>query len=289
VYQANNTPQAMENPPEGSGVELRARQLERAQLMKAWMWSGLTFIGAYASGAASFYFFSLTDAGLFGVGSERSARLIGLGFGLLAVLLFVLAFVIAVMRRIRIIERRDERVREAVGDAAFDVLDARDWPGLARANSRQLSLYQQLAHRQARSSYRHSQIAISIGLTVLIVGAVAAIFVPTTIGKITTATLSAVGTILSGYISRTYLRVYERTLAQLNFYFRQPLITSYVFTAERLTEKMSQKKRDSEYSLVIRDLFGALSQGEESPNAKPQEPQGSSNSGSIRHRLAALR
>lgn len=193
MYQANNTPQAMENPPEGSGVELRARQLERAQLMKAWMWSGLTFIGAYASGAASFYFFSLTDSGLFGVGSERSARLIGLGFGLLAVLLFVLAFVIAVMRRIRIIERRDERVREAVGDAAFDVLDARDWPDLARANSRQLSLYQQLAHRQA------------------------------------------------------------------------------------------------EYSLVIRDLFGALSQGEESPNAKPQEPQGSSNSGSIRHRLAALR
>lgn len=250
------------------------------------------FIAAYAFGAGAFYFFSLNDPGILGISTRRSARLIGTGLGIMAVLLFFLALFIAIYRRIKMIEERDARLRKVVGEAFEDVVDARDTASLVKANGRQLSLYDQLARGQARSSYRMSQIAMGMALLVLVSGAVGAIFVHGTVPKITTATLSGIGTALSGYISGTYLRVYERTLAQLNYYFQQPLLTSYVFTAERLTEKISRRKRDDEYSLMIRDVFGAVTSpalesgnGDSLPAAR-QKPAGAS---SKRPRFPRLR
>lgn len=45
---------------------------------------------------------------------------------------------------------------------------------------------------------------------------------------------------LSGYLSRTYLRVYERTLVQLNQYYRQPLLNSYLLSAERILRDVNE-------------------------------------------------
>lgn len=72
--------------------------------------------------------------------------------------------------------------------------------------------------------------------------------------KLGIAGLTAVGAALSGYIARTYLRVYGRAQDQLNFYFREPLIMSYLLNAERLAEKLTGDRREEIYAEMVREI-----------------------------------
>ena len=129
---------------------------------------------------------------------------------------------------------------------------------LIDANRALLDKYQEPVRKQARTSYAYAQGAITVGLLVLLVGAgitVAASDTPTQVGI---AALTGVGTVLSGYIARTYLRVYEHAQQQLNFYFREPLVTSYLLTAERLAKELQGEQRDSAYSEMVTQIVGGV-------------------------------
>ena len=64
-----------------------------------------------------------------------------------------------------------------------------------------------------------------------------------------------IGGALSGFLSRTYIRVYERALQQLNQYFNQPLLNSYLLSAERIIGEMSVEARDCAYEAVLQRLL----------------------------------
>jgi hypothetical protein len=153
-------------------------------------------------------------------------------------------------RRLRAAAARAE-VEQAIDRIGSEV-DLRD---LLRVNRRQMEAYEVLTRRQAASSYRLSHLALAIGLAVVVTGSVWALRADETSTQVVAAALSTVAAAISGFIARTYLRIYERTLEQLNHYFEQPLVSSYVLTAERLIDKMGAEHRDGAYAKVVEELM----------------------------------
>jgi hypothetical protein len=129
---------------------------------------------------------------------------------------------------------------------------------LLETNRALLDDYQRPVRAQARSSYTLSQVAIIAGLLVLAAGIIVTLAAADESARIGIAALSALGAALSGYIARTFLRLYERAQDQLNFYFREPLVTSYLLAAERLAEKLEGDKREEAYSQMISEIVRAL-------------------------------
>jgi hypothetical protein len=129
---------------------------------------------------------------------------------------------------------------------------------LLEANRALLDEYQQPVRRQARTSYLAGQIAIFVGLGVLLLGVALTLAADNTAAQVGVAGLTAIGAALSGYIARTFLRVYERAQDQLNFYFREPLVTSYLLTAERLAEKLNGDRREEAHTEMIGEIFGIV-------------------------------
>ncbi|GAA2802949.1 hypothetical protein GCM10010441_29590 [Kitasatospora paracochleata] len=109
---------------------------------------------------------------------------------------------------------------------------------LLELNQKQIDAYHRIATGQADRSFRSSQWAMWIGLAVVVVCFAVGLKVPSGEAKIFIGAMGGVGTVLSGYLSRTYLQVYGQTLAQLNRYFEQPVLTGYYLTAERLAKDL---------------------------------------------------
>jgi len=170
---------------------------------------------------------------------------------------------------------RQERAAKAGVDEAIERLDEDfDLRGLLRLNRSQMAAYEALTRRQAASSYRLSHVALAVGLALMVGGAAAALFADGGATKAATAGLAAVAGTVSGFIARTYLRIYERTLLQLNYYFEQPLVSSYVLTAERLVNKMGEARRDEALDRIIERLLNRLDGGLDAAAAEPvREPR----------------
>jgi hypothetical protein len=158
---------------------------------------------------------------------------------------------------------RDEALPESEAELALRL----------SANRDVLNAYQEPVRARARTSYVFAQIATAVGLIVLLAGAVTMLWVNDSSVQLGVAGLTAIGTALSGYIARTFLRVYERAQEQLNFYFREPLVTSYLLTAERLTEKLEGEKRNQVYAEMVGEIVRALG-GDLSPTPGPDAPSG---------------
>jgi hypothetical protein len=161
--------------------------------------------------------------------------------------------------RLAFIERVEAEKRDALRAAqdARAPANEQDIVALVNANRALLDEYQAPVRRQARTSYTYSQIAIFAGLTALLIGVAVVLATNDLSARLATAGLSAIGTVLAGYIARTYLRVYERAQDQLNFYFREPLVTSYLLTAERLAEKLEGDRRQDAYSGMVAEIVRA--------------------------------
>jgi hypothetical protein len=195
-------------------------------------------------------------------------------------LFFVIAFALPSIRKARrLLRQREEGARQKAREASDELSDATKLTELLKANRKQMEAYDELARVQARESFRNSQIAIAIGLFVLVSGAFVALLVDSTASKVTTATLTGLGGLLSGYISRTFLRVYERAQQQLTFFFQQPLINSYILAADRLIDRMQEDaKKDKEFSRVVGHVLQVLIQLPQSwqawagENSGPRQP-----------------
>lgn len=156
----------------------------------------------------------------------------------------------------RLDRERTDQLR-AARDAALPVGEAK-LARLLSANRDLLDEYQRPVRRQARTSYTFAQIAIFVGLLLLIGGVVITLLASDSSAKLGVAGVAAVGAAVSGYVARTYLRVYERAQDQLNFYFREPLISSYLLTAERLAEKLTGNLKDEVHAEMVREMVRAF-------------------------------
>ena len=106
---------------------------------------------------------------------------------------------------------------------------------LTVANFKQMRTFTAIAQRQARMSYYASLLGAGLSLLVLLAGAALAIEVPSVAGKIAAGSLAAVGTALSAFLSKTFLRAYDMGLRQMSYYYGQPLVHCYLYHAEWLT------------------------------------------------------
>jgi len=104
-------------------------------------------------------------------------------------------------------------------------------------NQRMLAQYHDVTKRQASSSYRVSQFSILVGFTILVSGAYLVInAADTASSQIVVGGLASLGALFSSYIGATFIRMYSQALAQMNFYYAQPLVQSYILEAERISK-----------------------------------------------------
>lgn len=222
---------------------------------------------------------SLAAAGaaLVYLGHERNV-LAGAGLSVLGLLSFALSAFVYTAARARFNEKQETAARQGVNDVLAKLEDGLDLGILMKLNRKQMEAYHLLTRQQASDAYKKSVMAMGTGLLALIAGVLAVIFLPgtDTIEKITTGVLTAVGTVLAGYISRTYLRTYDTALHQLNHYFEQPLQTSYLLAAERLIGCMTEAKRDKLYTQVIEHILRATSNNGQPPTS-PVKPAANGN------------
>jgi hypothetical protein len=162
---------------------------------------------------------------------------------------------------------------------------------LIRLNREQMDAYHLLTKGQAADSYKYSQFASAAGLLILLIGASIAILSKDTTTKLMAGALGSLGTVLSSYIARTHMRMYDRSLRQLNFYFEQPLIYSYLLTAERLAQDLPDEAglevRKSIAHRVLTCAFDRIAfDPVTAPVAKPRISSGRSSSSNKGRRSA---
>jgi len=132
------------------------------------------------------------------------------------------------------------------------------------ANESLIRQYHAITRKHATRSYVSSQIAMAIGLTLLVAGAIYSVQQEGALSKATTAALTALAGTLSAYVSNTFVKAHNRALDQLNYFFGQPLVNNYLINAERIAEKyVSDAKRDEVMLLIIRQALDGAKSGAE--------------------------
>ncbi len=137
--------------------------------------------------------------------------------------------------------RKAAFMREWRREAVFLSLDDVDGQvgDLIRFNQRRVDQYHELTLAQAQSAERNCQLAMAAGLLVLVGGIAVAAAVPSgNAAKVVVGSLTAIGTMLAGYVTRTFLEDRRIALRQLGHFFEQPVTTGYLLTAERLAAKI---------------------------------------------------
>ena len=166
------------------------------------------------------------------------------------------------------------RYRQAIAagelcTAINEVEDFTDLHNLLKLNRKSMESYQNISIRQATTSFRMAQAAMVIGLLVLAAGIVLSLSTPNTIAKIASAGLASVGVVLSGYISHTFIRLHESAMQRLYAYYEQPLINSYMLTAERLAGGLDDGRKSALVEAIIKQ---ALARSGGSPIRLPHTP-----------------
>ncbi|WP_217238285.1 hypothetical protein [Streptomyces sp. AC555_RSS877] len=112
---------------------------------------------------------------------------------------------------------------------------------LMELNQGQIGEYHRIVTDQADKAFRSSRTAMGVGLLLLVCAAFGGVYVPLEEIRWFIAALAAFSTLLSGYLSRTYMILYRESISQLNRYFDQPVLNSYYLTAERLTQSLDRE------------------------------------------------
>ena len=134
-------------------------------------------------------------------------------------------------------------------------------------NRQQIEIYHRITTRQARRADRNSQAAMAVGFAILTVGALTVLRVADDTSKVVVGVLASLGSLFSGYISHTFLRAESVAMAQLNFYFRQPLVTSYILLAERVSQKLPREQEPQALRALIDRVLDAAIAGVGNPGS----------------------
>ncbi|MEV5813464.1 hypothetical protein [Streptomyces mutabilis] len=147
---------------------------------------------------------------------------------------------------------------------------------LMELNQSQIGAYHRIVTDQADKAFKSSRTAMGVGLFLLVCAAFGGVYVPLEEIRWFIAALAAFSTLLSGYLSRTYMILYRESISQLNRYFDQPVLNSYYLTAERLTQSLDRehvvevRRQIIDEVLATSARLGAKS-SETPPSAKPKK------------------
>jgi hypothetical protein len=154
---------------------------------------------------------------------------------------------------------RQFRERVEIGVAALErkhaldkVTDDLSLGNLFTLNRTESDEYHVITRAQAAQSFRNAQIAMFFGFGLISVGIVAVLLPTSPEVKIAVGVISLIGGTVGGYVNRTFLKAHSLSIVQLNKLFRQPLVQSYLLTAERIA---MQLEPPNERLVVLRSLI----------------------------------
>lgn len=127
---------------------------------------------------------------------------------------------------------------------ALSGIGDRTLKGLVWINFKQLRTFTVIAQKQARMSYYASLAAASISLLTLASGAAVAIGLPATTAKVTVSALATAGSVLSGFLAKTFLESYQMASRQMSYYYGQPLVHCYLMHAQWLASEAHEHSGD---------------------------------------------
>ena len=126
---------------------------------------------------------------------------------------------------------------------------------LWRLSEDRLRVYHEIATKQANTSFRNAQWAITGGFIVVIAGSCAVFLAKNIATSVVVGTLGAVGAALSAYIGRTFLRLQENAASSLRSYFDQPREQFRYLAAERLLNHITDdQKKANAINEIIRSM-----------------------------------
>lgn len=150
-------------------------------------------------------------------------------------------------------ERRAEQ--ERVDNAVEHLRERMELASLIEFNRVLLEAYHRIATRQANKAFLSGLVAMCVGLLVL-VGSFAASMQFNALGeRIFIGSLAALSTAFIGYISKTFLAVYDTSLQQLNHYFNQPVLNGYYLTAERIAGGLDDELRQELTAKIVMNIL----------------------------------
>jgi Flp pilus assembly protein TadB len=121
-----------------------------------------------------------------------------------------------------------------------------DLAALWKVTQQRLDYYHEIATQQARQSFRNAQVAMALGLLILITSAIFVVAAKNTAASIVSGAIGISGATLASYIGRTFIRAQETTASHLRSYFSQPLQFSRYLAAERLLDSV-----DGEAKIIL--------------------------------------
>ncbi|KUN43363.1 hypothetical protein AQJ27_32945 [Streptomyces olivochromogenes] len=140
---------------------------------------------------------------------------------------------------------------------------------LMELNQGQIGAYHKIVTEQADKSFKSSRTAMGVGLLLLVCAAFGGAYVPLEQVRWFIGALAAFSTMLSGYLTKTYLAMYKESIGQLNRYFDQPVLNSYYLTAERLAEVL----KDEQAVEVRRQIISHVLKTSSRMGGTPNEPR----------------
>ncbi|MFD9619718.1 hypothetical protein ACFWB2_20885 [Streptomyces virginiae] len=156
-------------------------------------------------------------------------------------------------------DRRREQIRqeasERLDSAARDLRERMELASLVNYNRVLLDQYHGIATKQANKSFNSSLGAMVVGLAVLVAAFYASMQFTAAGERIFIGSLAALSTVFVGYLSKTFIAVYDRSLQQLNQYFNQPVLNQYFLSAERIVERINPDLRDELHAEIVRDIL----------------------------------
>lgn len=151
------------------------------------------------------------------------------------------------------IKQEREKIIERISKKENNVIDT------IQLSLNQITEYYTINLSQARSSYRWSITAIIIGLITLIAGAWLLFFQTTP--NLTVAIITGISGILIEFIGASNIYIYNKSLAQLNLYFRELINIQDTMLAIELCQKIedSNPKKIEITEKIILSLMGRSS------------------------------
>ncbi|MFJ8073113.1 hypothetical protein ACIQ7Q_03975 [Streptomyces sp. NPDC096176] len=155
-------------------------------------------------------------------------------------------------RRKAALKREEQKLLENAADRLKEHMEL---ASLVNFNRILLERYHGIATKQANKSFVSSIAAMAVGLAVLIGAFVASMHYNSQGERVFIGSLAALATVFVGYLSKTFLAVYDRSLQQLNQYFNQPVLNQYFLTAERVVERLDGPRREELLTQIVLDVL----------------------------------
>ena len=121
---------------------------------------------------------------------------------------------------------------------------------LFELNRRQLDEYQLLTRKQQKSSFVSAQIASAVAFAVLVAGIVIALSGNSDIEKYLTSGLTALGSLLSGFLAATFYKSARDANTQMNRYYLEPQRTGRLLAAERIVSHIAPPPSESRAEMI---------------------------------------